>query len=72
MRARSATRTAFQRDRDRVILAAAFRRLTHKSQVFITTDGDHYRSRRTHSLEVALIARSIARVLQLDEDLAEA
>ncbi len=68
----SATRTPFQRDRDRIVHSSAFRRLTHKTQVFITTDGDHFRSRLTHSLEVAQIAGSIARVLQLDEDLTEA
>lgn len=68
----SATRTPFQRDRDRIVHSSAFRRLTHKTQVFITTDGDHYRSRLTHSLEVAQIAGSIARVLSLDEDLTEA
>jgi dGTPase len=68
----SATRTPFQRDRDRIVHSSAFRRLTHKTQVFVTTDGDHYRTRLTHSLEVAQIAGSIARVMALDEDLAEA
>ncbi|MEM8665820.1 MAG: deoxyguanosinetriphosphate triphosphohydrolase, partial [Pseudomonadota bacterium] len=68
----SATRTDFQRDRDRIVHSTAFRRLTHKTQVFVTTDGDHFRTRLTHSLEVAQIAQSIARVLSLDEDLAQA
>jgi dGTPase len=64
-------RTPFQRDRDRIIHSASFRRLKHKTQVFVNTEGDHYRTRITHSIEVAQIARSIARCLNLNEDLAE-
>ena len=68
----SLTRSVFQRDRDRIIHCAAFRRLEHKTQVFVHHEGDHYRSRLTHTLEVAQIARSISRELGLNEDLAEA
>ncbi len=64
-------RSPFQRDRDRIIHSASFRRLKHKTQVFVNTEGDHYRTRITHSMEVAQIARSISRYLNLNEDLAE-
>lgn len=65
-------RTIFQRDRDRIIHSKAFRRLKHKTQVFITPEGDHYRTRLTHTLEVTQIARTISRALLLNEDLTEA
>lgn len=65
-------RTAFQRDRDRIIHSISFRRMRHKTQVFVAPDGDHFRVRLTHSLEVAQIGRTIARALGLDEDLTEA
>ena len=64
-------RSPFQRDRDRIVHSASFRRLKHKTQVFVNTEGDHYRTRITHSMEVAQIARSISRYLNLNEDLAE-
>lgn len=70
--AESAMRSAFQRDRDRIIHSSAFRRLKEKTQVFVAHEGDAYRTRLTHSLEVAQIARTLARALQVDEDLAEA
>src|ERR1700759_3006838 len=68
----STTRNAFRRDCDRIIHATAFRRLAHKTQVFVFHEGDHFRTRLTHTLEVTQIARSLARALGLDEDLAEA
>ena len=65
-------RTAFQRDRDRIIHCKSFRRLKFKTQVFLSPEGDHYRTRLTHTLEVAQVARTIARALRLNEDLTEA
>ncbi len=65
-------RTCFQRDRDRIIHCKAFRRLSHKTQVFLAPEGDHYRTRLTHTLEVSQISRAVARALRLNEDLAEA
>src|SRR2546421_2781522 len=65
-------RDIYQRDRDRIIHSVAFRRLRHKTQVFVAPDGDHFRVRLTHSLEVAQIGRTIARALGLNEDLTEA
>ena len=65
-------RTVYQRDRDRIIHCKAFRRMKHKTQVFLAPMGDHYRTRLTHTLEVAQIARTIAKALRLNEDLTEA
>ena len=65
-------RTPYQRDRDRILHCKAFRRLKHKTQVFLSPQGDHYRTRLTHTLEVSQIARTIARALRLNEDLTEA
>lgn len=68
----SRTRTAFQRDRDRIVHSTAFRRLAHKTQVFVAHEGDHFRTRLTHTIEMSQIARAFARALRLDEDLTEA
>ena len=68
----SYTRSPYQRDRDRIIHSSSFRRLKHKTQVFVNTEGDHYRTRLTHSMEVSQIARTLSRVLGLNEDLCEA
>ena len=67
-----AIRPAFQRDRDRIVHSKAFRSLKHKTQVFLAPTGDHYRTRLTHTLEVSQIARTIAKVLRLNEELTEA
>src|SRR5205807_4894849 len=68
----SAVRTPFQRDRDRIVHSKAFRRLKHKTQVFVAPEGDHYRTRLTHTLEVTQVSRTVARALGLNEDLVEA
>src|SRR5436190_18088679 len=68
----SPLRTPFQRDRDRIVHSKAFRRLKHKTQVFIAPEGDHYRTRLTHTIEASCIARTVARALALNEDLTEA
>ena len=68
----SPLRTPFQRDRDRIVHSKAFRRLKHKTQVFIAPEGDHYRTRLTHTFETCMIARTVARALSLNEDLTEA
>ena len=65
-------RTAFQRDRDRILHSNSFRRMKHKTQVYIAPEGDHYRTRMTHTLEVAQIGRTVARAIQINEDLTEA
>ena len=65
-------RTEFQRDRDRIIHSKSFRRLMHKTQVFLAPEGDHFRTRLTHTIEVSQIARTISRALNLNEDLTEA
>src|SRR5437588_2549816 len=65
-------RTEFQRDRDRIVHSKAFRRLMHKTQVFVSPEGDHYRTRLTHTLEVTQVSRTVARALALNEDLVEA
>ena len=68
---KSSLRSSYQRDRDRIVHSTAFRRLKHKTQVFVNTTGDHYRTRITHSLEVAQIARTLAKYFKLNEDLCE-
>src|ERR1700742_564413 len=68
----SPTRTPFQRDRDRIVHSTAFRRLAHKTQVFVHDEGDHFRTRLTHTIEVSQLSRALARAFRLDEDLAEA
>ena len=68
---RNLIRSPFQRDRDRIVHSTSFRRLKHKTQVFVNTEGDHYRTRLTHSMEVSQIARTLARFLGVNEDLSE-